>query len=58
MTKGGRRGVGMSCTRYLDVLDSNLLVAYDANDDGKRGGGNVNVNADEEARAPVPFAAA
>ena len=48
----------MSCTRYLDVLDSNLLVAYDANDDGERGGGDVNVHGDDDAWAPVPFAAA
>jgi hypothetical protein len=48
----------MSCARYLDALDSDLLVAYGADDDGGRGGGDVNVNADEEAGAPVPFAAA
>jgi hypothetical protein len=48
----------MSCTRFLDALDSDLLVAYDADDDGKRGGDDVNVNADEEVRAPVPLAAA
>ncbi len=45
----------MSCARFLDALDSDLLVAYDAANDGGRGGDDVNVNADEEARA-VPIA--
>ncbi len=45
----------MSCVHFLDALDSNLLVAYNADNNGGRGGGNVNVNADKEARA-VPIA--
>jgi hypothetical protein len=45
----------MLCTHFLDALDSNLLVAYDADNDGGRGGDNINVNADKEAWA-VPIA--
>jgi hypothetical protein len=45
----------MLCAPFLDTLDSDLLVAYNANNDGRRGGDNVNVKADKEARA-VPIA--
>jgi hypothetical protein len=36
--KGKRRDVRMLCACFLDALDSNLLVAYDADDNGGRGG--------------------
>jgi hypothetical protein len=41
----------MSCTHFLDALDSYLLVAYNADNNGGQGGDDVNVKADEEARA-------
>ncbi len=41
----------MSCAHFLDAIDSNLLVPYNADNNSRRGGNAVSINADKEARA-------